>query len=133
LPPLRKKFFNARVAELVDAADSKSAVRKNVLVRFQSRAREPRFKAIFFRIAFSFSSTTSSVAGFSKQTIYCIGSNPIFSLLYIIPCGNIRYCNFCLLLKSAESHNWFMVSAILFCIRHVQTDYCKAMHSSHYW
>jgi hypothetical protein len=29
---------NARVAELVDAADSKSAVRKNVLVRFQSRA-----------------------------------------------------------------------------------------------
>ena len=28
----------ARVAELVDAADSKSAVRKNVLVRFQSRA-----------------------------------------------------------------------------------------------
>jgi hypothetical protein len=29
---------SARVAELVDAADSKSAVRKNVLVRFQSRA-----------------------------------------------------------------------------------------------
>ena len=29
---------NARVAELVDAADSKSAVRKDVLVRFQSRA-----------------------------------------------------------------------------------------------
>ena len=29
----------ARVAELVDAADSKSAVRKDVLVRFQSRAR----------------------------------------------------------------------------------------------
>ncbi len=28
----------ARVAELVDAADSKSAVRKDVLVRFQSRA-----------------------------------------------------------------------------------------------
>ncbi len=28
----------ARVAELVDAADSKSAVRKNVLVRFQFRA-----------------------------------------------------------------------------------------------
>lgn len=31
-------YFKARVAELVDAADSKSAVRKNVLVRFQSRA-----------------------------------------------------------------------------------------------
>jgi hypothetical protein len=31
------KLF-ARVAELVDAADSKSAVRKDVLVRFQSRA-----------------------------------------------------------------------------------------------
>ena len=30
--------FQARVAELVDAADSKSAVRKDVLVRFQSRA-----------------------------------------------------------------------------------------------
>jgi hypothetical protein len=29
----------ARVAKLVDAADSKSAVRKDVLVRFQSRAR----------------------------------------------------------------------------------------------
>jgi hypothetical protein len=29
---------NARVAELVDAADSKSAIRKDVLVRFQSRA-----------------------------------------------------------------------------------------------
>jgi hypothetical protein len=28
----------ARVAELVDAADSKSAIRKDVLVRFQSRA-----------------------------------------------------------------------------------------------
>ena len=35
-PALRTRF--ARVAELVDAADSKSAVRKNVLVRFQSRA-----------------------------------------------------------------------------------------------
>gem|GEM_PF-1763583 len=33
-----KIFSLARVAELVDAADSKSAVRKNVLVRFQSRA-----------------------------------------------------------------------------------------------
>lgn len=32
--------INARVAELVDAADSKSAVRKDVLVRFQSRAPE---------------------------------------------------------------------------------------------
>ena len=31
-------LFFARVAELVDAADSKSAVRKDVLVRFQSRA-----------------------------------------------------------------------------------------------
>ncbi len=31
--------MNAQVAELVDAADSKSAVRKNVLVRFQSWAR----------------------------------------------------------------------------------------------
>ncbi len=30
--------MNAQVAELVDAADSKSAVRKNVLVRFQSWA-----------------------------------------------------------------------------------------------
>jgi hypothetical protein len=35
--PLQVKR-KARVAELVDAADSKSAVRKNVLVRFQSRA-----------------------------------------------------------------------------------------------
>ena len=32
--------IKARVAELVDAADSKSAVRKDVLVRFQSRALE---------------------------------------------------------------------------------------------
>ena len=31
-------FHPARVAELVDAADSKSAIRKDVLVRFQSRA-----------------------------------------------------------------------------------------------
>jgi hypothetical protein len=34
-------YYNARVAELVDAADSKSAVRKDVLVRFQSRAQKP--------------------------------------------------------------------------------------------
>ena len=33
-----ENFLSARVAELVDAADSKSAVRKDVLVRFQSRA-----------------------------------------------------------------------------------------------
>ena len=33
--------IKARVAELVDAADSKSAVRKDVLVRFQSRAPSP--------------------------------------------------------------------------------------------
>ena len=38
----------ARVAELVDAADSKSAVRKNVLVRFQSRARYPLIKGFFY-------------------------------------------------------------------------------------
>ena len=31
----------AQVAELVDAADSKSAVRKDVLVRFQSWAHKP--------------------------------------------------------------------------------------------
>ncbi len=31
-------YKKARVAELVDAADSKSAIRKDVLVRFQSRA-----------------------------------------------------------------------------------------------
>jgi hypothetical protein len=36
----------ARVAELVDAADSKSAVRKDVLVRFQSRAQKSQ-KNIF--------------------------------------------------------------------------------------
>ena len=35
---LKLKTLQARVAELVDAADSKSAVRKDVLVRFQSRA-----------------------------------------------------------------------------------------------
>jgi len=37
------------VAELVDAADSKSAVRKDVLVRFQSRARKkPQILLRFF-------------------------------------------------------------------------------------
>ena len=35
--------FIAQVAELVDAADSKSAVRKNVLVRFQSWAPDLRY------------------------------------------------------------------------------------------
>jgi hypothetical protein len=37
---LQPNSENARVAELVDAADSKSAVRKDVLVRFQSRAQK---------------------------------------------------------------------------------------------
>jgi hypothetical protein len=37
-PPEQSGQAFARVAELVDAADSKSAVRKDVLVRFQSRA-----------------------------------------------------------------------------------------------
>ena len=40
-------FFIARVAELVDAADSKSAVRKDVLVRFQSRAQNLLNKEVF--------------------------------------------------------------------------------------
>src|SRR5215216_999546 len=39
-------FKEARVAELVDAADSQSAVRKDVLVRFQSRAREQKEKRV---------------------------------------------------------------------------------------
>ena len=41
----------ARVAELVDAADSKSAVRKNVSVRLRSRAQtlsHKRWKGVFF-------------------------------------------------------------------------------------
>ena len=38
----------ARVAELVDAADSKSAVRKDVLVRFQSRAQAEALLRLFY-------------------------------------------------------------------------------------
>ena len=38
----------ARVAELVDAADSKSAVRKDVLVRFQSRAPSDPCISLFY-------------------------------------------------------------------------------------
>ncbi|MEY2829975.1 MAG: hypothetical protein RIQ33_1833 [Bacteroidota bacterium] len=41
----------ARVAELVDAADSKSAVRKDVLVRFQSRVLQKRR---FYNLLFLF-------------------------------------------------------------------------------
>ena len=40
------------MAELVDAADSKSAVRKNVLVRFQSRALDLKIKASHCQEAF---------------------------------------------------------------------------------
>ena len=42
MPPEKQtpESYNARVAELVDAADSKSAIRKDVLVRFQSRAHQ---------------------------------------------------------------------------------------------
>lgn len=45
MPPEKQtpESCNARVAELVDAADSKSAVRKDVLVRFQSRALKKPF------------------------------------------------------------------------------------------
>jgi hypothetical protein len=53
------------VAELVDAADSKSAVRKDVLVRFQSRALI-QVQAILFRIAFLIS---------GKARLLLIGSN----------------------------------------------------------
>ena len=43
----KKSVQAARVAELVDAADSKSAVRKDVSVRFRSRARRPLFRGFF--------------------------------------------------------------------------------------
>jgi hypothetical protein len=36
----------ARVAELVDAADSKSAIRKGVKVRFLSRAQNQSYKIL---------------------------------------------------------------------------------------
>ena len=39
----------ARVAELVDAADSKSAVRKDVSVRLRSRARFKNSLVIYYR------------------------------------------------------------------------------------
>ena len=45
--PPEKSGQAARVAELVDAADSKSAVRKDVSVRFRSRARCPLFRGFF--------------------------------------------------------------------------------------
>jgi hypothetical protein len=47
-------FPPAQVAELVDAADSKSAVRKDVLVRFQSWAREEKQKQSGERAQHSF-------------------------------------------------------------------------------
>jgi len=37
----------------------------------------------------------------------------LFFLLYRIPCGNTRYCNFCFEPKSDESHNWLSFSAIV--------------------
>ena len=45
--PPKKSVQAARVAELVDAADSKSAVRKDVSVRFRSRALHPLFRGFF--------------------------------------------------------------------------------------
>ena len=47
-------FNNARMAELVDAADSKSAVRKDVQVRFLFRAPNQDYSviALFFRAIF---------------------------------------------------------------------------------
>ena len=45
--PPEKSGQAARVAELVDAADSKSAVRKDVSVRFRSRALRPLFRGFF--------------------------------------------------------------------------------------
>ncbi len=52
--PKNKKINFARVAELVDAADSKSAVRKDVLVRFQSRALNGAFQRNFDKSRFHF-------------------------------------------------------------------------------
>ena len=46
--PPKKSVQAARVAELVDAADSKSAVRKDVSVRFRSRAQHPLNQGVFF-------------------------------------------------------------------------------------
>ena len=48
LPPIRK--FKARMAELVDAADSKSAVRKDVQVRFLFRAQSNYLLALALRL-----------------------------------------------------------------------------------
>ena len=39
--------FEARMAELVDASDSKSGIRKDVQVRFLFRALHPLFKGVF--------------------------------------------------------------------------------------
>jgi hypothetical protein len=49
------------VAELVDAADSKSAVRKDVLVRFQSRARDPHNWGFFYDFVFPWNAVPSIV------------------------------------------------------------------------
>ena len=48
------KYGYARVAKLVDAADSKSAVRKDVLVRFLSWAQKPPIDGGFFLLLLVF-------------------------------------------------------------------------------
>ena len=66
------------MAELVDAADSKSAVRKDVLVRFQSRA-QVKFKTLIsieFDRGFSFQGTLKGT--FLKKNKY---SRPVRSLI----------------------------------------------------
>lgn len=69
------------MAELVDAADSKSAVRKDVLVRFQSRAQKQKlmlYKSIDYK-AFLFLGDGSG----DCSDIFIVGSL-VFSILTIL-------------------------------------------------
>jgi hypothetical protein len=76
------------VAELVDAADSKSAVRKDVLVRFQSRA--PRLKpfTLFVKGFFYFMNWIDAPRSQSGRSQGCapieIGVRTLLKPLYFV-------------------------------------------------
>jgi len=56
-------------------------------------------------LSFSFKSRVST--GILKKKLLTLRVRTRLSFFeYTIPSGNIRYCSFCSLLKSAEIHNW---------------------------
>ena len=94
------------MAELVDAADSKSAVRKDVLVRFQSRAQNQISGNSFQDCLFYFPTKPLPVDYFS-----CVSGSSATPLQVIVLVKNIETC-FLSLSRKVLSYQ-FLVRLIL--------------------